>query len=94
MRSVLPLALLVSGCSTTAAAVHDVTPGHVCETDGTEHFIGRAGTTETGTAIMQATHATVLRWAPPGYMLTMDFRADRVTVRLGPDGKVTAINCG
>ena len=43
---------------------------------------------------MRATHAAVLRWAPPGYMMTMDFRADRVTVRLGPDGKVTAINCG
>jgi len=27
-------------------------------------------------------------------MLTMDFRADRVTVTLGPDYKITKINCG
>jgi len=43
---------------------------------------------------MRATNSAVLRWAPPGYMLTMDFSASRVTVRLGPDYKVTAINCG
>jgi hypothetical protein len=43
---------------------------------------------------MAATHAAVLRWAPPGVMLTMDFREDRVTVRLSPDNKITAINCG
>jgi len=36
----------------------------------------------------------VLRWAPIGYMLTMDFRADRVTVHLGPDNRVTQIRCG
>ena len=43
---------------------------------------------------MRASNAAVLRWAPPGAMLTMDYREDRVTVRLGPDGKVSAIDCG
>jgi len=27
-------------------------------------------------------------------MLTMDYRQDRVTVRLGGDRRVTAVNCG
>jgi hypothetical protein len=27
-------------------------------------------------------------------MLTMDYRADRVTVRVDPSGKVTQIRCG
>jgi hypothetical protein len=36
----------------------------------------------------------VLRWAPPGYMMTMDFRADRVTVKLDEGYKITGINCG
>jgi hypothetical protein len=27
-------------------------------------------------------------------MLTMDFSPSRVTVRLGPDGKIAAVNCG
>ena len=47
-----------------------------------------------GYEYLRATHAAVLRWAPPGYMMTMDFRADRVTVALGPDYKITKINCG
>ena len=74
--------------------VHGVTPGHKCNAFGADRFIGQPGTSETGAAIMRATKAAVLRWAPPGYMLTMDFREDRVTVYLGPDRKVTKINCG
>jgi hypothetical protein len=57
-------------------------------------FIGKAGSGETGAAIKRASHAAVLRWAPPGVMLTMDYREDRVTVSLGPDKKVTEIKCG
>ena len=94
MRKVVLVAVMLAGCTTPAPVVHGETPAHTCLAEGTDHFIGQPGTSETGAAIMQATHAAVLRWAPPGYMLTMDFRADRVTVRLGPDRKVMAINCG
>jgi hypothetical protein len=96
---------LLAACSTAPAApveggplqptpIHGVTPGHKCEAVGTGRFIGQPGTSETGAAIMRATHAAVLRWAPPGYMLTMDYREDRVTVHLGADYKVTEIKCG
>ena len=74
--------------------IHGVTPGHKCEAAGTGRFVGQTGNSETGALIMRATHAAVLRWAPPGYMLTMDYREDRVTVHLGPDYKVTEIKCG
>jgi len=97
MRKLLLVApALLAACSTAPAepVVHGQTPGHTCTADGTDHFLGQAGNSETGAAILRATHAAVLRWAPPGYMLTMDFRADRVTVTLGPDYKITKINCG
>ena len=71
-----------------------MTPGHKCQMTGTDKFIGAPGTNQTGAAIQWATKAAVLRWAPPGYMLTMDLREDRVTVYLGPDHKVTKISCG
>jgi peptidase inhibitor I78 family protein len=74
--------------------IHGVTPGHKCQTARTSQFIGKEGTSETGAAIKRVSHAAVLRWAPPGYMLTMDYREDRVTVYLGPDRKITKINCG
>ena len=68
--------------------------GHKCDAAGTARFIGQPGTGATGAAIKRTTKAAVLRWAPPGVMLTMDFREDRVTVYLGPDKRVTKINCG
>lgn len=87
---------LLAACTTAPAAtpVHGATRGHTCNATGTERFIGQPGTSATGAVILRATKAAVLRWAPPGYMLTMDFRADRVTVYLGDDRKVTKINCG
>ena len=89
MRKLVLLApVLLAACATTG------TPGHTCDAAGTHRFIGQPGTSETGAAVMQATHSAVLRWAPPGTALTMDYREDRVTVHLGPDGKITEIKCG
>ena len=95
-RATLLVPALLAACSTAPAAtpVHGVTPGHKCDAAGTARFIGQPGTGATGAAIKRTTKAAVLRWAPPGVMLTMDFREDRVTVYLGPDKRVTKINCG
>jgi hypothetical protein len=88
--------MLLGACSTAPAQmpVHGVTPGHRCDNAGTGRFLGQAATSETGAAIMRASHAATLRWALPGMMLTMDYREDRVTVHLGPDRRVTQIKCG
>jgi len=97
MRSALFLApCLLAACAAAPAepAVHGETPGHTCNAAGADQFVGRQGTSETGEAILRATHAAVLRWVPPGTMVTMDFRQDRVTVRLGPDNRVTQVSCG
>lgn len=97
MRNLSILAAATLGaCSTAPAAtpVHGVTPGHKCQAEGTAQFIGQAGTSETGAAIKHATQAAVLRWAPPGTMLTMDFREDRVTVTLDSANRITKIRCG
>ena len=95
-KFLLVAAMLIGACSTAPAEipVHGVTPGHKCETAGTDQFVGKTANTDTGTQIMRVSHAAVLRWAPPGVMLTMDFREDRVTVHTGPDGKITEIRCG
>jgi hypothetical protein len=87
------LPALLCACSTAPAdpPIHGVTPGHKCQADGLSKFIGKPGTSTTGAALKRASHAAVLRWAPPGVMLTMDYREDRVTVHLGPDGRITDI---
>jgi len=94
LMAAAPAALAACAAAPAAPIVHGDTPGHKCVADNIDQFIGQAGTSESGAAILRATHAAVLRWAPPGYAVTMDFRADRVTVGLGPDYKITRINCG
>jgi hypothetical protein len=99
MRNLLMLApAALAACSTAPAPadtpVHGATPGHKCDCAGTDQFIGQTGTSETGAAIKRVSHAAVLRWAPPGVMLTMDFREDRVTVWLDGANKITKIRCG
>jgi len=91
--ALLAPALLVA-CAAQQPPVHGETPGRICNAAEANRFIGQPGTSETGAAILRATNSAVLRWAPPGYMLTMDFSPSRVTVRLDAAYKITAINCG
>jgi hypothetical protein len=84
-------AVFLAGCSTVST---NAGSNAVCDATGSGRFVGQAGTSETGAAILAATHASTLRWARPGMMMTMEFNASRVTVRLGPDGKIAAIHCG
>ena len=89
-------ALLMS-CSTAPAApvvVHGETPGHTCVEGAADGFIGETRSEAVGNAIQKATRAAVVRWAPPNVMLTMDYRADRVTIWLDPASKITKIRCG
>ena len=97
MRNVLVLIPgLLCACATAPAQplVHGETPGHTCKTDGTDQFIGQTKSDAVEKQIRDVSNAAVLRWAPPGVMLTMDFRADRVTVWLDPAGKITKVRCG
>ena len=86
--------LFLAGCTAAQPPVRGETPDRECKTGDTNQFIGQAGTGEAGAMILRASRAAVLRWAPPGVMLTMDYREDRVTVWLDPAGKITQIKCG
>jgi hypothetical protein len=95
-KAVLLVPVLLAACATAPAQtpVHGNTPGHTCKTEGTERFIGHTRSDQIAGDIKRVSNAAVLRWAPPGVMLTMDYRADRVTVWLDPANKITQIKCG
>ena len=93
-RLSLGVSLVLAACAAPRLPLAAETSGRQCKPDGADRFVGQTAASEIGAAIMRASNAAVLRWAPPGAMLTMDYREDRVTVRLGPDGKVSAIDCG
>ena len=87
---------LLSACAAAPPPipVHGAIPGHKCETAATGSFIGQVATSQTGAAILRASNSAILRWAPPGTMLTMDYSESRVTVFLDAANTITDIKCG
>lgn len=93
IRSLLIVpALLLGGCAMTGRPV--ATAKSTCSADELTDYIGKPATAKLGEDIMQAAGAKLLQWVQPGQMVTMDFRGDRLRVRLGPDNKVLAATCG
>jgi len=96
--------LLLAACATAqpagegeAIAVRPPTsdnPADTCRAEPGQRFTGQRASAETGAAILQATGARTLRWVPPDTAVTMDYRADRVTVRYERDYRITQVSCG
>jgi Peptidase inhibitor I78 family len=95
-KAALLVPALLAACSTAPAEppVHGQIPGYMCEAAGTDQFVGQPATSKVGAAIMRSTHSGTLRWVSPGMMVTMEFSPSRVTVRIDPDHRISAINCG
>jgi hypothetical protein len=90
---ILP-ALTLAACSTVPAESKGAVTGGVCKDDGLSSFVGRDATTEAGAELLRQSGSTALRWVPKGSMVTMDFRADRVTVYLDDSNKIERVSCG
>lgn len=95
-RMLLAAPVFLMGCSTAPAAppAQGETPGRTCQPAGLERFAGQSPTNEIGAEILRASNAATIRWVPHGTMITMEFRADRVTVWLTADNRIERVNCG
>ena len=69
-------------------------PSRTCTVGDIASFVGQPATSENGAAILAATNAAVLRWSSPGMLMTMEYRADRVTVYLDSGNRITRVRCG
>lgn len=91
-------AILMAPLAACAIAQSDATatntPGGTCRPQPLAQFIGQPSSQELGARILAASGARVIRWVPKGGVVTMDFRADRVTVALDEANRVEAANCG
>ena len=68
--------------------------GSVCRQQTFEEFIGQVATPQVGAELLRASGAKVIRWVQPGMMVTMDYREDRLTVRLASNNRITTASCG
>ena len=85
----LTLFLLATACETTPRA-----GAGSCDAVRVQNFVGALGTADVGTAARQRSGAKLLRWIAPGVAVTMDYRTDRLNIRVDGRNFVTAIDCG
>ncbi len=85
----------LAGCATVPAAEPLVRePVGTCLATGVQGLVGQRATAELGATLLGRTGARTLRWVPPRTAVTMDFRADRLTVSYDDDMVIERISCG
>lgn len=90
------LFLSVAGCM---APMDEGTPPPTwgagsCEAGPAQALVGQPATAELGAEAMRLSGARTLRWIQPGQAVTMDFRNDRLNIKLDAENRVEAITCG
>ena len=65
-----------------------------CDAAPVSLFVGTLATSEVGNAAIRRSRARLLRWLQPGTMASMDFRQDRLNVRLDARNYITSVDCG
>jgi len=87
---VIPLA----ACTIAESKPVDGMPVASCSDEKLAVFTGQSASQELGSQILAASGARTLRWVPKGSAVTMDYRADRVTVALDEANRVERLSCG
>ena len=100
IRLSLPLiALTLMGCVHESAGNPYSIPAAPSEPTpcGSQHlgsFVGKTRTDAISAAVAQASGAKSIRWISPGMAVTMDYREDRLNVRLNDKGVILSVSCG
>lgn len=103
MRHALLVPLFaMTACATAEPAPVTATPGEpasggeagACQGDSLAQFVGQPQGADLAKRILAATGARTIRWVEKDMMVTMEFRADRVTVYLDAARRVERANCG
>jgi hypothetical protein len=91
MRLLIAVALVTAGCATAAPPQRG---GGKCNAAKAQKLIGRSRSAELGAQAKRLSGATALRWIASGSMVTMDYREDRLNLRVDAAGRVVKVDCG
>ena len=94
MRSVICTAMAALMLSGAAAAQAPVTPAAACREAAASFVLGERYSDRLARRARRAAGARVVRTIEPGQVYTMEFRADRLNLDLGPRGRIRAVRCG
>jgi hypothetical protein len=86
-------AVALAGCAGGSGAQPAPRIDGECKAEPGQRFVGQKATEEAGWKLLAATGARVIRWVPPRTMVTMDFRADRLTVSYDDDMVIERVAC-
>ena len=84
--------MAMAGCATAPPA--EAGGGGGCDASRAQMLIGRARSEKLGAEAKRLSGATARRWIRSGAMVTMDYREDRINLRLDTKDKVAKIDCG
>lgn len=95
LLSIATASLGLAGCSTQAPPADlPAMPEGTCNADPAQSHLGHKASATSGAELLRLTGARTLRWVPPRSAVTMDFRADRLTVSYDDDYTIVRISCG
>lgn len=81
------------GCTTTGEET-PISHEGACRSERLNQFVGQKADAALGARMLQVSGARVIRWVAPGMAVTMDFRADRLTVMYDANYVITQASCG
>ena len=93
----LAVALALGGCVPAAAPPESTPPppeAGACNAAPSQGLIGRQSSPALAGEARRLSGARVWRWLRPGQIVTMEYRADWLNIRVDGQGKVLAITCG
>ncbi len=95
IRLALPIAALaLAGACAPQERPAPNPPGVECDAGKVDGLIGRTRTAEVEAEAKRLSGANLVRWLEPNAIVTMEFRADRLNLHLGTDGKIGSARCG
>ncbi len=65
-----------------------------CNAEAAQGYVGQKAERSVVESAVKASGATSVRVIEPDMMVTMDFRGDRLNIRVDEAGKIIAITCG
>ncbi|HEY1605193.1 MAG TPA: I78 family peptidase inhibitor [Allosphingosinicella sp.] len=91
--------LLAAALALGAAAPPNAYPvrgdtGHRCDAGKAKMLAGRMRSPAVEREALRLSGAGIVRWIAKGAMVTMDYRPDRLDLRLDGKGRIVKVDCG